>query len=166
MKERWSVQEIVASLEAQAAFHRERQAHHAEQEALHQERRSHHTAELDAISRRLQAFQTAAAEAVQLAGRPAKTVEPETEDFGPASNPKLTRMVRKILDDLGPQEPFGPNGVTAELHRRFGPVLRTLPDLRQISDILRRLSRAGHIHRLRGGRPHHESRYTREAPAG
>jgi hypothetical protein len=167
MKKRWSVQEIVASLEEQTAYHREREAFHAGQEALHQERRREHAAELEELTRRLSEFQAASAAAVELAGRSplrAAAKDAEPEDFGPASNPKLTRMVESVLDDLGAQEPFGPNGVLAEVTRRFGDRLRKRPGLRQISDILRRLQRLGRIHRLRGGRPYHESRYVKEAP--
>jgi hypothetical protein len=169
MKKRWSVQEIVASLEEQVAFHRERESFHAGQETLHQEKRREHAAEVEELTRRLSEFQAASAAAVELAGRQpprAAAGVAETEDFGPASNPKLTRIVQSVLDDLGAQEPFGPNGVLAEVTRRFGDRLRKRPDLRQISDILRRLQRLGRIHRLRGGRPHHESRYVKEAPAG
>jgi hypothetical protein len=36
MRQRWSIEEIVASLEKQAAFHRERQGFHAEHETVHQ----------------------------------------------------------------------------------------------------------------------------------
>jgi hypothetical protein len=73
-------------------------------------------------------------------------------------------MVENVLEELGAQEPFGPRGVFEEVTRRFGSRLRKKPDLRQISDVLRRLERLGRIHRLRGGKPHHESRYVREAP--
>jgi hypothetical protein len=167
MKQRWSVQEIVASLEDQAAFHREREAFHAGQEALHQEKRREHAEELAELTRRLNEFQAASAAAAELAGRSpvhAAAVAAEVEDFGPASNPKLTRMVQNVLDDLGAQEPFGPNGVLDEIVRRFGDRLRKRPDLRQVSDVLRRMQRLGRIHRLRSGKPHHESRYVRETP--
>jgi hypothetical protein len=46
MKQRWTVQEIVASLEEQAAFPRDREAFHASREVLHQERRREHATEL------------------------------------------------------------------------------------------------------------------------
>jgi len=168
MKQRWSVQEIVASLEEQAAFHRDREAFHASQEVLHQEKRREHATELAELTRRLTEFQAVSTAAVELAGRnPQRAAVPaaeQQEDFGSASNPKLTLMVRSVLDELGAQEPFGPNGVLDEVTRRFGNRLRKKPDLRQVSDILRRLERSGRIHRLRGGRPHHESRYVREAP--
>jgi hypothetical protein len=164
MKQRWDIQEIVATLEEQAEVHREREAHHAELGALHEELRSRHAAELGAITKRLEVFQAAAAEAVELAGRKRSGSAAVEEDFGPPSNPKLTRMVKSVLAEIGPHEPFGPNGVLAEIESRFGDKIRTRLDLRQISDILRRLKRTGHIHRLRAGRPHHESRYTRQRP--
>jgi len=170
MSRRWSVDEIVASLETQAAFHRERQAFHAGHEALHQKERLLHTAELDAITERLEAFRAASAAAVEMAARTpaglARTDQPSIadQDFGAASNPRLTKMVRHALADLGGQQPFGPQGVLAAVQRDFGERLRTQPDLRQISGILHRLCRTGEIHRLRRGRPHHESRYVKERP--
>jgi hypothetical protein len=170
MRGRWSVDEIVKSLEARAAFHRQRQSYHAGHEALHQKERLRHTAELDAITERLEAFRAAAAAAIEVAAQmPEGTARPEQptiadQDFGSASNPRLTRMVRNVLADLGSQEPFGPQGVLEAVQRRFGEGLRTRPEPRQISGILHRLARTGEIHRLRGGRPHHESRYVREKP--
>jgi hypothetical protein len=71
---------------------------------------------------------------------------------------------RIVLDEI--QEPFGPKGVLPEVVGRFGDNLRTQPDRRQISSILHRLHRTGRIHRLRSGRPFHESRYVREGPEG
>jgi hypothetical protein len=53
MKQRWDIQEIVATLEEQAEVHREREAHHAELGALHEELRSRPAAELGAITKRL-----------------------------------------------------------------------------------------------------------------
>jgi hypothetical protein len=165
---RWSIDEIVTSLEAQAAFHRERQAFHAGHEALHQKERLRHTAELDAITERLESFRAASAAAVEVAARaPAGMVRTDRpsiadQDFGAASNPRLTRMVRHVLADLGGQEPFGPLKVLVAVQRGFGGRLRTQPDLRQISGILHRLCRTGEIQRLRRGRPHHESRYVKE----
>jgi hypothetical protein len=60
MKQSWDIQEIVASLEEQAAVHREREAHRAELGALHEELRSRPAAELGAITKRLEVFQAAA----------------------------------------------------------------------------------------------------------
>ena len=42
MNERRSIAEVLSSLEAQAAFHREREAYHAAEAAVHQERQGAH----------------------------------------------------------------------------------------------------------------------------
>ena len=170
MRRRWSIDEIVVSLEAQAAFHRERQTFHAGHEALHQKERLHHTAELETLTARLESFRAASAAAVEMAARtPTGTPLPdqppvEDQDFGAASNPRLTRMVRHVLAGLGDGESFGPQGVLTAVQSGFGDNLRTQPDLRQISGILHRMCRTGEIHRLRRGRPHHESRYVKARP--
>ena len=165
MKEPFSIRDIVTSLEKQAAFHREQMAQHAKKEAFHRELRSTHETELGIITSRLEAFRAATAAAVEIAGREApQSAVAETVDYGSASNPKLTNMVRTVLDEMGPHEPFGPIGVHAEVDRRFGSGLRSRIQVRQIADILRRLARTGAIHRLRTGIPHHESRYVRRRP--
>jgi stage II sporulation SpoM-like protein len=61
----WSVSAVLASLEKQAAFLREREAFHVGHEAHHREQRSGYAAELAEIDRRLEAFCPAAAEATQ-----------------------------------------------------------------------------------------------------
>jgi len=162
MAERLSYRDIVLSLEKQAAFHREQMAHHADKETFHRERRSTHETELGIITSRLESYRAATAAALEIAGRevPQSSVE-ETVDYGSASNPRLTNMVRTVLAEMGPHEPFGPTVVHAEVDRRFGSGLRSPIDLRQIGDILRRLARTGSIHRLQTGIPHHESRYVR-----
>ena len=48
-------------------------------------------------------------------------------------------LVRTVLAEMGPHEPFGPIGVHAEVDRRFGSGLRSRIEVRQIGDILRRL---------------------------
>src|SRR3954463_7291420 len=45
-----SVAQVLAKLEAQMAYHRERAAHHAELETFHQERRAGHTAEYETVA--------------------------------------------------------------------------------------------------------------------
>jgi hypothetical protein len=165
MKEPFSIRDIVVSLEKQAAFHREQMAQHAEKEAFHRKQRSTHETELGIITSRLEAFRAATAAAAEIAGREApKSAVAEEVDYGSASNPKLTNMVRTVLEEMEPHEPFGPIGVHAEVDRRFGSGLRSRIKVRQIGDILRRLARTGAIHRLRTGFPHHESRYVRRRP--
>jgi len=165
MKETFSLRDIVMSLEKQAAFHREQMVQHAEKEAYHRGLRTTHETELGIITSRLEAFRAATAAAMEIAGREApQSAVAEAVDYGSASNPKLTNMVRTVLEEMGPHEPFGPIGVHAEVDRRFGSGLRSRIGVRQIADILRRLARTGAIHRLRTGIPHHESRYVRRRP--
>jgi len=168
MKGSLSIEEVVASLKKQAAFHRERMKVHAEKEAFYRDLRTTHEKELGLITSRLEGFLTAASAAVEITGREvpeSASAAEEKVDYGSASRPKLTKMVRAVLEDIGAHEPFGPNGVLDEVDRRFGDGLRSHPTLRQISDILRRLHRTGSIYRLRTGIPHHESRYVQRLEA-
>lgn len=167
MKTNRSIGEVLTSLEAQAAFHREREAFHAGHEALHREQRSAHAAELAEINRRLDAFRTAAAEALDFADRRVAAATPQSlkeEDLGSASRPKLTRMVELVIADKGAAERFGPVGLSAEVNQRFGERLRDPVKAGEVSSVLHRLERKGRIHLLRRGRPHWEALYVREAP--
>ena len=165
MRPHRSIAEIVDSLERQVAFYREREAFHAQQEAYQREQRSAYAAELETVTRHLEAFRAAAEAAVPLADRAVTPVAPAPEeDFGSASRPKLGRMVGKVLADLGKHQPFGLTLVTAEVNRRFGERLRRPVDERQVSVVLRRLQRAGKLHLVRRGRPHWEALYSRERP--
>ncbi len=164
MRANRSIADLVARLEAQAAFHREREALHAKQEDLHRQQRTHHAAELEQIAVRLDAFRSASAAVLELADR---IVPPDPgedgEDFGPAYRPRLGRMVKRVIEGLGETGRFGPAWVTSEINRRFGQGLRKPVKARQISVVLRRMHRYGRIHLVREGRPHHEALYSRTA---
>lgn len=161
-KKVWSIQEVVASLEAQAAHHREREAYYAAQVAFHQEHQTRHAAELELLTRRLEEFRAIAEAAVDLAARvqPRAGEPPSNVDFGPASRPRLFRMVKVVLEEISPTALFGAGWVTQEINRRWGEKLRKQVDVHQIADTLRRMHRLGQIHLARRGRPHHEARYT------
>lgn len=156
-----SVEEIITSLESQAAVHREREAHFAAQESHYREQREHHAAELATITRRLEDFRVAAAAAGELAERTIESTAAADaeEDFGPASKPRLARMVRKVVTDLGPNLAFGPNWLAREVNRCFEGNLRTKVDVRQMSDILRRMHRLGELELHRRGTARREARY-------
>lgn len=169
MNTTWSVGAVLANLEAQAAFYREREAFHAGHEAHHREQRSAYGAELEEINRRLESFRAAAAEAIELAAReaaPARAPDPKEADLGSASRPKLGRMVALLLKDKDASEPFGPVGLAAEANRRFADRLRRPLTAGQVSVVLRRLRRLGKIHQVRRGRPHWEALYAKAAPVG
>jgi hypothetical protein len=163
MKKQWSIEEIVASLEAEAAVHREKRDQFAEQEGYYRERRIHHEAELEAITRRLEDFRAASASALELVTRLAPRPGPpdEGEDIGPASKPRLTKIVETILAELAPEQAVGPGWLTQEVNRRHGERLRKHVTPRQISDVLRRLARNGRLREVRKGRARYEARFVR-----
>ncbi|HYN20868.1 MAG TPA: hypothetical protein VE078_07910 [Thermoanaerobaculia bacterium] len=167
MKRKLSIDEVLARLEAQAAFHREREAFHAGHEARHREQRNAHAADLENINRRLDAFRAAAAEALDLADRaavPADSPSLKEEDLGSASRPKVFRMAELVIEDKDGSERFGPVGLAEEVNQRFGERLRRPVTAGEISTVLRRLHHRGRIHLVRRGRPHWEALYVREAP--
>lgn len=165
MRSNRTISEIVASLESQLAFYREKEELHAKHEAHHREQRTLYGTEREKIERNLEAFGAAAASALDLAektlARPAE--DDTTRDLGSAASPRLGRMVELILADKGEEEPFGPVGLAAEVNRRFGNRLRQPVDARQISVVLRRMDRLEKIHLVRKGRPHWEALYARGA---
>lgn len=163
MRKQWSVEEIVAALEAEVAVHRERSAHHAEQEAFHREKRSHHEAALEAASRRLEEFRAVSAAALEMVGHllPAAGPADEGLDIGPASKPRLTRLLKTLVAELGPDQPFGPGWLAAEVNRRYVDRLRKPVTSRQMSDVCRRLARTGDLRQVREGKGRYESRFVR-----
>lgn len=163
MKTNRTIGEIVASLESQLAFYREKEELHAKQEDFHREQRTRYAAEREKIERNLEAFGAAASSALDLAERTlTRANDDQDADLGSASNPRLGRMVALILETKGPDESFGPEGLTEEVNRRFGERLRQPVDSRQISVVLRRMHRLGRIRLVRKGRPHWEALYRRE----
>jgi hypothetical protein len=165
MRSNRTISEVVASLESQLAFYREKEDLHAKHEALHREQRTLYGTEREKIERNLEAFGAAAASALDLAektlARPAG--DEEGADLGSASNPRLGKMVELILAEKGQDERFGPVGLAAEVNRRFGNRLRRQVNARQISVVLRRMERLRRIHLVRKGRPHWEALYSRGA---
>ena len=165
-----SVEEILARLQEQVDFHGERESFHAAQEELHREQRSSHAAALEEARRRLEAFQAAASEAVELAERnvvPSKRQgqDVEIENLGSPGRPKVGRMVTLLLKEKGPDERFGAQELYHEVNQRFRDHLKRAVDSVQMSVVLRRLERRGIIHQVRPGRPYKEALYVREKPA-
>ena len=159
-----SLGEIVAKLEAQIAFHREREALAARQEALFREQRVAHGAELEVLTRNVEALKAAAKTAIELAGRSLPdlpSLEPPDPDAGRRLS--LPRMVERVIERL-PAAPFGAAAVTAELNRRYRERLRRPVKARLVSIVLRRRLAAGRLTSVREGRPHHEALYAK--PAG
>ncbi|HVG08948.1 MAG TPA: hypothetical protein VNM67_14690 [Thermoanaerobaculia bacterium] len=165
-----SVDEILAKLQEQVDFHAEQENLFAAQEEHYREKRSVHTAALEEARRKLEAFRTAAAEALDLAERNAvppkhQVRDYKDEDLGSASRPKVGRMVTLLLKEKGPDERFGAQQLYREVNQRFRDHLKRAVDPTQMSVVLRRLERRGIIHQVRPGRPYKEALYVRERPA-
>jgi hypothetical protein len=158
-----SVDDIVSRLEAQLAFHQEREAFHAEQEVHHREQRGVHAAETEKIRQSLETFRASAAAAADLASRTAPPPR-ATPAAAVAERLSLSRMALAVIEPMGRHEIFGTAKVTEEINRQFGSRLREPVDPRMVSMALSRLARDRRIHRLRPGKPHHEAVYAREKP--
>lgn len=163
MKTNRSIDEVVASLEAQAAFHREREAFHAAEKAMHEKEQAAHAAELADITGRLEAFRAAIGGALDITARTAgAAADGRTEDdLGSASRPKLKRMVELVLDSPAAGERFGSVGLAEEVNRRFRDRLRKPATSSRVSVVLRRLADGKRIKLVREGRPHQEALYVR-----
>jgi hypothetical protein len=164
MSSNLSIADVLARLEAQIAWHRERETHHGEQEAFHRDQRSVHTAQLEALSRSLESFKAAAGSAVDLATRAAlpRTNPKEIEEFDTGRRRVLSRMVARIVEEVEPNARFGTRWVVEEVDRRFGEILRKRADPRMVSSALRRMERKGLLHVARRGGPYREALYVRE----
>jgi len=134
-----------------------------EQEVFHREKRTHHDAELEAITRRLEDFRAVSATALEVVARLAPPSGPADEgmDIGPASKPRLTQILNSIVDELGPNQGFGASWLAGEANRRFGNKLRKPVTQRQMSDVLRRLTRIGRLRQVRQGKGRYESRFVK-----
>ncbi len=163
MGKQWSVEQIVAALEAEVAVHRERSAHHAQHEAFHREKRSQHETALEAASRRLEELRAVSAAALELIGHRVSRSGPPDEgtDIGPASKPRLTLILKTIVAELGADQHFGPGWLAKEVNRRFAGRLRKPVTSRQMSDVCRRLTRTGRLRQVRQGKGRYEARFIR-----
>lgn len=163
MAKQWSVEQIVAALEAEVAVQRERTAYHAQHEELHREKRTQHETALETATRRLEEFRAISAAALELVGHRASPFGPPDTgmDIGPASRPRLTQILKMIVEELGTNQHFGPGWLAAEVNRRFGDRLRKPVTTQQMSDACRRLVRTGRLRQARQGKGRYESRFMR-----
>jgi hypothetical protein len=154
-----SVGEILAKLEEQIAFHREREAAAARQEAVYRDLRTAHGAELEVLTQNLAALKAAAATALELASRTVPGLPGLEPDPDRGRRLPLPRMVARVLESLPATVPFGAAKVAAELNRMYRERLRRQVKGRLVSIVLRRLLAAGKVRSVREGRPHHEALY-------
>ena len=160
-----TLETMVSRLEAQIAFHREREAFHGAQETVHREQRAVHAAELEALTTNLETLKTAAATAVKLVSRPGAALPPpeSVTDFDVGRKPSLRLMVLRVVESRPAGEVFGTAAITAEVNRRYQNRLRRPMKEKVISITLRRMLDTGALRLVREGRPHHEALYARVA---
>jgi hypothetical protein len=157
-----SVAKILASLEAQQAFNKERAAWHAGQEELHREQRAHYAAEYERVTQHLEAFQATAGAAAEIAARalPA-TPEPEKEeDEIPAGKPPMrSRLLERMVRELQTGTVFGPAWLAQEANQRFPRLLPKPVTFRLASNALCKMAAEGLLQVARKGTSHREARY-------
>ena len=162
----FSVAQILANLEAQRAFHREKEELHAKEEAFHREQRELHGAEYEKITKHYEAFKTSAGSATEIAARnvvPIPSPEPPREEGPPSPlTPVLrSRLVARLVQELPAGEAFTPTQVARVVNRRYPRELPEPVDSRLASSALRRLLANGVIQRVQEGTAHREAVYTR-----
>ena len=160
MSSSMSLVEVVTTLQAQIAFHREREAFHAGEKARHADEQARHAAELEQLTQRFEAFTAAVAlvEPVLQLSEPSAAAQPQKDaDLG--VRPKDSQAVARVLDDWPAADPFGAAEIAAEVNRRFAGKLRRPLKARAVSPLLRRRYHAGVLDRVRVGRPVHGALY-------
>jgi len=163
MNQAASMLEVMASLEAQIAHHRAQADHHAERESFHRGLHATHEAEVEQLTRALEAFRATAGAALALAGR-AVPVSVRVPLPGRGRRFRLAKVVEGLLKGKAHHERFRPKEIAAEVNRLYGEDLRRPVTPRQASVALRWLARKGTIVRLSAGRPFHGSEYERGRP--
>jgi hypothetical protein len=168
MSSKISVEDVLANLEARAAFHREKESFHAGQEEQHREERARHAAELERVMTNLDAFRAASASAVEILQQP-QPQQPAPDLPAPKVDSPVTgklmvsRAIRAIVEGWNEGEPFGASAVTAEVNRRFASRLRRPLKPRAASDVLRRMHKGRKIQQVREGKAFAEALYTKGA---
>lgn len=159
-----SVTEILARLDGQLSYHRERAAFHLQQEEFHRDQRKVHAEEIETLSRHRESLSAAMSAADALARRQRPSAPGVGKHIGPSGRPKVARMVAEVVAERSPTEPFGAAGVTQEIQQRYQADLKKPVELRLVSIELRRLVKRGRLHIARRGRPHAEALYVRQRP--
>jgi len=152
---------MLAKLEAQIAFHRERTAFHTEQRDQHQAELGRHAAELERLTQYHETLKsvTAGVEEAFRDAQPALAADLAKGDDALGSKPRVGRMVARVVKTWEPGIPFGATAVAAEIGRRFAGKLGRGVDVRSIGAALRRKHNEGTLQLVREGKPFHEAVY-------
>jgi len=169
------VEQVLESLQAQMAFHKEQEAEHARQESWHEEQalshkeqRAVHAARHEEVARHYETFKASGVAAAEVAARDVVPPPPAIPEEEPALEERLLanpfvrgRLVARWVKGLPAGEVFGAARTAAEVNRRFARDLAVPATFRQASAALRRLCNQGVIRLVRQGGAHQESLYTK-----
>lgn len=155
-----SVEQILANLEKQMAFHKEQEEQHARQETFHREQRASHAAEYENLARHYEAFKASAGGAVELAARAASLLR-EPAPAAPVKPSTTSKLVVRFLADLPAGSTFNAAQVAVEVNRRFPKELRQPVGPPAVSTILRRLLADGSLRLVNKGSAHRLAVYSR-----
>jgi hypothetical protein len=162
MSSQLSVAQVLANLEEQMRFHREREEEHAAQEAFHRDQRAVHAAEHETVARHYEAFKASAAGAAEIAARSGVPAPPPPEEPQRPLKPVLpSRLVARAVAEMPADATFAPSRIAAEVNRRYSRELRKPIDSRLASTALRRLLAQGKVRVVAKGTAHREAVYSR-----
>ena len=158
-----SVAQILANLEKQMAFYKEKEAHHAEREVFHREQRAVNAAELEAVSKHYEAFKATAAAAAAAAARTLAVLPPPPAPAPPLPVTPLRphELIERLIAHSSPGETFTASSVTAEVNRRYPSELKKPLEQPTASVCLRRLAAYGTVRIVKKGTAHIQAIYTR-----
>lgn len=159
MSSELSLSQILATLEAKIALHREKEVYHAEQEVFHREQRALQVAELATSVEQYEAFKAVAGPAAEMASSFTPAATKSVEEI--PSTTVRSKLVSQVVASLPAGEIFSPSRISAELNRRYGKHLRTPASTRMVSNALRRLLAEGEVRLVQQGGPYHEALYTK-----
>ena len=161
MSSQLSVAQVLASLEEQMRFHREREAEHAAQEAFHRDQRAIHAAEYETVARHYEAFKASASAAAEMAARSGVPSPPAEAPAAPLKIQLPSRLVARAVAEMPADGTFTPTTIAFEVNRRYSRELRKPIDSRLASTALRRLMDQGMVRLVQKGTAHREAVYAR-----
>jgi hypothetical protein len=161
MSSQLSVAQVLANLEEQMRFHRERQEEHATQEAFHRDQREIHAAEYETVARHYEAFKASSSAAAEIAARSGAPSPPPEEPARPLKIQLPSRLVARAVEEMPEGETFTPSRIADEVNRRYSRELRKPIDSRQASTSIRRLMADGRVRLVQKGTAHREAVYAR-----
>lgn len=153
--------ELVSHLEQRIALHQEKEDFHARQILRHENERDRHAAERQRLSEHRDSLGKSLAATRDLLTRSTPALLGPFEDYGPASRPKMAKMVARVLENHDPAQLITPTLLAQTLGEIFQEHLRGPVDPKHVSVVLRRFVREGKVSLARKGTSHTEAVYRR-----